>query len=130
MTRLAAFFRRHKRLTVLLILVLVIIAMFVIRTVVSAPTSSTVDVAACIQADGGACLLFPTVSGTSLAGTEFTLPADFAGAINLVIMPFDEAQTERAVPWLPVAQALAAEYPQFAYYDLPTLKSFPPLVRG
>ena len=59
------------------------------------------------------CLRFPTVSGENLPGQSFNLPADFAGASVLVIVPFDENQQVQAQTWLPYARELAQAHPTF-----------------
>jgi hypothetical protein len=121
--------RQHK-IIMALGAVLVILAAAAIVIALNAPQSSGVQVGACVQADGGDCLLFPTVSGTNLLGTAFRLPQDFAGEFNLVLVSFEEAQTARAIEWLPLAQDLAAQHEGFRYYNLPTLNAVNPLLRG
>jgi len=65
------------------------------------------------------CLRFPEISGESLSGETFQLPADFEGDYVLVIVPFDEAQQVNASSWLPLARELAQTQPDFAYYNVP-----------
>lgn len=83
-----------------------------------APQTSTVTATRCLTtADSASCIRFPTVSGQNLADDTYTLPADFAGEEVLVIVPFDEDQQVRAQSWLPLAQEIAAERADFAYYN-------------
>lgn len=125
---MAQFIRRRTLLFALLAIGVVALVAFVVINSLNAPAASGVEVAACIQADGGTCIRFPSVTGTNLVGETLNLPDDFA-ALTLVLMPFDEAQTTRMAAWLPLAQELAAQHPTFAYYNVPTLKEVEPLVR-
>jgi len=109
---------------------LLVIAAALAVIAANAPAASTVQVASCVRADGGTCIVFPTVTGANLNRVAFMLPADFAGDYNLVVVSFDEGQTARAADWLPLAQALAAQRPDFAYYSVAVMKAVSPLMRG
>ncbi len=95
-----------------------------------APQTSTVTATRCLTTtDSASCIRFPTVSGQNLADDTFTLPDDFAGEEVLVIVPFDEDQQVRAQSWLPLAQAIAAERADFAYYNTAIFTDINPAVR-
>jgi hypothetical protein len=130
MNTITTFFRGHRALTAATAVIGVVLIGLLFTYVANAPDSSGVRVSSCIESDGGACIKFPAVTGTNLLGTAYNLPQDFAGAYNLVVISFDEAQTVRAEGWLPLARELAGQVPDFAYYSLPTLKAMTPLVRG
>lgn len=84
----------------------------------------------CIHgADGDGCLRFPTISGLNLMGDEMTLPADFSGDWNLVIVPFSDEQQVNAQSWLPLAQTLAAQIPSLRYYNVPVFPDIAPPIR-
>ncbi len=74
-------------------------------------------------------LRFPTVTGKSLTKRIHHLPNDFVGALNLVLVAFYEHQQAMIDTWLPVAQQLAARHPRLAYYELPTLARYNPVVQ-
>ncbi len=69
-------------------------------------------------------LLFPTVTGKNLHGDRFTLPGDFTGSINIVLVAFQREQQPEVDTWLPLAKELEAEHPEFVrYWELPTISS-------
>lgn len=130
MNRLFAFLRHHPLLSGLAALIAIALAILIVVVIASAPASTAVRVASCVESAAGGCIRFPSVTGTNLLGDVFALPAGFSGEYNLILLSFDEGQTARMAAWLPVAQELAADHPQFAYYSLPALKSVNPLVRA
>lgn len=72
---------------------------------------------------------FPSVTGSSLEGQEYQLPDNFEGELNLVLIAFQRWQQDEIDSWLPLAQMLAAELPDFYYYELPTIYRGNPLFR-
>ncbi len=72
---------------------------------------------------------FPTVTGENLEGTEMTLPRDFAGKLNLVLIAFEREQQEDVDTWTPTARGLAATQPGFASYELPVIEPKSGLVK-
>jgi hypothetical protein len=114
---------------IVLILLAILVAVGLIVVNNNAPVVSTVQVADCLIADDEGCIRFPTVTGSNLNGEERTFPADFAGDFNLVILPFDDAQQQKALTWLPLARSLRQADPGFAYYNLPTLSDVSPALR-
>lgn len=73
--------------------------------------------------------MFPRVQGANLERRSFTLPDDFAGERNLVLIAFKREQQSEIDTWIPVARQLAREYPDFRYYELPTISRSVPLAR-
>lgn len=120
--------RRRIIFSAILLIVVIAIIGYIIVSNLNAPTASSVSVAECIQSDGGACIRFPSVTGTNLVGDTLSLPDDFPD-LALVLMPFDEAQTTRMAAWLPLAQEFTTQHPAFGYYNVPTLREVEPLVR-
>ena len=49
------------------------------------------------------------------------LPRDLDGVANLVIVAFQRRQQAVVNTWLPVARSLAAERPDFRFYEMPTI---------
>ncbi len=105
-----------------------LIGVGIIALVRFAPATTTVTVAACVQF-AEACLQLPTITGTSLAGETRTFPAAFSAGLNLVVMPFDRDQQVGALAYVPLFQALAAEYADVAYYSLAALPDLSPPIR-
>lgn len=73
---------------------------------------------------------FPQVSGRSLDGVRFDLPAEFRGRLNLVVVAFQRAQQRDVDDWMPYLRALASRRPDIALYELPTLGSGYRWMRG
>ena len=73
---------------------------------------------------------FPAVRGSSLSGREYSLPADFEGEVNLVLVAFQRWQQELVDTWLPTARRLAETYPTLRYYELPTISRLNFLARA
>ena len=114
-------------IALILVAILVTVGLVVVSN--NAPVASTVQVADCLTAGDEGCIRFPTVTGSNLNAEERTFPADFAGDFNLVILPFDDAQQQKALTWLPLARSLRQADPGFAYYNLPTLSDVSPALR-
>jgi hypothetical protein len=64
---------------------------------------------------------FPTVSGATLSGREFTIPYGLEGEYNLVMIAFEPAQQFLLRTWLPFLAQMTEQYESFRYYELPTL---------
>ena len=71
----------------------------------------------------------PTVEGKNLARQKMTFPEDFAGEINLVFIAFLRYHQDVIDTWVPFVAETAAEYPQMAYYEFPTLSRGNPVYR-
>ncbi len=72
---------------------------------------------------------FPVVSGFNLDRREFQFPRDFGGDYNLVIVPFQRYHQQIVNTWIPFAQDVEASFPEFVYYELPTIYEMPALSR-
>jgi hypothetical protein len=72
---------------------------------------------------------FPTVSGSNLQRTRLTLPQDFQGERNLVLIAFQQWQQTQVDTWIPLARQLEETYPAMRYYELPTIQQLNPLAR-
>lgn len=93
-------------------------------------TEDAQPAAACLSDNTGGCVVFPTITGQNVDGAAFSAPEDFAKPLNIVILPFDREQQERALNWLPLGQSLAAEYADVGYYSVAALPDLSPFVRG
>ena len=78
---------------------------------------------------GSDSVQFPTVSGFNLNRQELEFPRDFRGDLNLLFVPFLQAQQFVVNTWLPLADELEAVFPALAYYELPTIDALPTLSR-
>ncbi len=64
---------------------------------------------------------FPTVSGYNLDRQELEFPRDFAADLAILFVPFRQYHQATVNTWIPFAQELEANYPDVAYYELPTI---------
>lgn len=64
-------------------------------------------------------LVFPGVTAYRLDKTKTTLPDDFAGSLNLLVISFEREQENEADSWLPLVQQLGQANPSFHGYLLP-----------
>jgi len=67
-------------------------------------------------------LHFPVVHASNLEKQEFTLPADFEGSSNLVLVAFEREQQKNIDTWLHEMKRFEDLYPNFRYYELPTIE--------
>ncbi len=72
---------------------------------------------------------FPTVSGFNLNRQELEFPRDLGGELNLLFVPFLQHQQTIVNTWIPLADQLESSFPEFAYYELPTINELPALSR-
>ena len=72
---------------------------------------------------------FPVVSGYNLNRQELEFPKDFNKDLNLIIIAFQQYQQSIVNTWLPFAQELETNFPEFIYYELPTINEMPSFSR-
>jgi hypothetical protein len=72
---------------------------------------------------------FPKVSGANLQRKKLTLPQDFQGQVNLVLIAFQQWQQRQVDTWIPFAQQLEQTYSGIYYYELPTIQQLNVLSR-
>jgi hypothetical protein len=72
---------------------------------------------------------FPTLKATTLGGRKVTLPGDFGGRANLLLVAFEREHQALVDTWMPAAQRLAAAHDGLRYYELPTLGRTLALIR-
>jgi hypothetical protein len=65
---------------------------------------------------------FPVVTGSNLQRRGLTLPRDFQGELNLVLIAFQQWQQTQVDTWIPFARQLEETYPAVRYYELPTIE--------
>ncbi|MBL0171056.1 MAG: hypothetical protein IPP90_10045 [Gemmatimonadaceae bacterium] len=74
--------------------------------------------------------LFPSVSGSNLEGRKFSLPADFGGDFNVVLVAFKREQQNDVDTWLPFLRETTARRSDVRVYELPTLNRGYRFMRG
>ncbi len=72
---------------------------------------------------------FPTVTGANLQRKKLSLPQDFQGELNLVLIAFQQWQQTQVDTWIPFARQLEDTYPRVRYYELPTIQRLNTLAR-
>ena len=77
--------------------------------------------------DGGA--RFPRLIASNLEKRSLTLPDDFEGSRNLLLVAFQREQQQQVDTWLREMRRFEELDPEFRYYELPTIQSPNRLVR-
>ena len=65
---------------------------------------------------------FPLVKASNLEKREFSLPTDFEGDRNLVLIAFEREQQKDVDTWLHEMKRFEDMDPAFRYYELPTVE--------
>jgi len=73
---------------------------------------------------------FPRVEGSNLEGRRFTLPTDFEGDYNIVLVAFRREQQNDVDTWLPFLREVATPARHVRVYELPTLNKTYRFMRG
>lgn len=73
---------------------------------------------------------FPSVRASNLNRRSFTLPADFEGERNLVILAFQREQQALVDSWMMTVGELLRRHPDLRFYELPTISRGNPLFRA
>jgi len=73
---------------------------------------------------------FPQIAGANLARKRLTLPQDFEGQANILLIAFQQWQQGEVNTWVPTVQKLEAAYPGVRYYELPTIRPLNRLVQA
>ena len=64
---------------------------------------------------------FPHVEGTNLEGEDFSLPADFKGELNVVLVAFKREQQADVDSWTPFLKPVLESRRHLRSYELPVL---------
>jgi len=65
---------------------------------------------------------FPTVTGSNLQRKTLSLPRDFQGELNLVLIAFQQWQQTQVDTWIPFVRQLEEANSKVRYYELPTIQ--------
>jgi hypothetical protein len=71
------------------------------------------------QSDASKTSVFPAISAYNLDKVKVTIPAEFEGKVNLLLISFEAEQAKDIDTWMPLAQALQHMNFDFRYYKLP-----------
>jgi len=66
---------------------------------------------------------FPTVAGSNLERTQFVLPRDLPGDLNLLILAFWQHHQALVDTWMPLAAQLEEENEGLVTFELPVIQS-------
>jgi hypothetical protein len=72
---------------------------------------------------------FPELKAWNLEGRAFSLPADFEGERNLLLIAFQRNQQEQLDTWLKEMKRFEEIDPGLHYYELPTIEKMNSLTR-
>jgi hypothetical protein len=72
---------------------------------------------------------FPRLVASNLEKRTFTLPDDFEGSRNFLLVAFQREQQQKVDTWLREMKQFEELDPEFRYYELPTIQSPNRLVR-
>ncbi|MEO0563245.1 MAG: hypothetical protein AAF125_14145, partial [Chloroflexota bacterium] len=76
------------------------------------------------ETEGTTMLIFPELTGRNINGVVFTLPADFAGEYNIVMLAFDQRHQAAVNTWIPALRDLEDDNPVVRIYEVPTLPEY------
>ena len=106
-----------------------VVSCFAVVVILAAPLAGSGS--ADTQTDGQRGVpegIFPPLTATNLAGQTLSLPGDFAGKRNLLLIAFEREQQKNVDTWLHQMKRFES-IPGFRYYELPTIDKLNPLVR-
>jgi hypothetical protein len=92
-------------------------------------TFGTTSGAVAVEAQPAVEHRFPAMKATTLGGRKVTLPRDFGGRANLLLVAFKREHQALVDTWMPAAQRLAAAHEGLRYFELPTLGRTLTLIR-
>ncbi|MBD3407605.1 MAG: hypothetical protein GF411_15925 [Candidatus Lokiarchaeota archaeon] len=72
---------------------------------------------------------FPEVKGQNLLKEKKTLPLDFDGELNIVVIAFQRWHQGLVNSWVPFLETLVQDNTSLEYYELPTIRKMNPLYR-
>ena len=65
---------------------------------------------------------FPVVTSANLSRQGFTLPADFEGDLNVLLIAFQRWQQRAVDTWIPFVRQLEQAHADARYYELPVIQ--------
>jgi len=92
-------------------------ALFILANILGSASSLTA-----LAEDSTLVAHFPPVKASNLDQREFSLPTDFEGDRNLVLIAFERQQQKDVDTWLNEMNRFERLDPAFRYYELPTIE--------
>jgi hypothetical protein len=65
---------------------------------------------------------FPVVTSANLSRRGFTLPADFEGDVNVLLIAFQRWHQRAVDTWIPFVRQLEQAHDDVRYYELPVIQ--------
>jgi hypothetical protein len=65
---------------------------------------------------------FPVVTSANLSRQGFTLPADFEGDVNVLLIAFQRWHQRAVDTWIPFVRQLEQAHDDVRYYELPVIQ--------
>lgn len=65
---------------------------------------------------------FPSVNGNDLLRNKVSLPEDLNSKFNVLIIAFQQWHQGLVNSWVPFLNHMVEQYPDFDYYELPTIR--------
>jgi len=72
---------------------------------------------------------FPVVRASNLRRNKLTLPYDFKGKLNIVLIPFYQWHQSLVDTWIPFVRQIEKDYSGVYYYELPTIRKMNPIAK-
>ena len=72
---------------------------------------------------------FPVVRASNLQRNKLTLPFDFKGDLNIVLIPFYQWHQSLVDTWIPFVRQIEKDFAGVYYYELPTIRKMNPIAR-
>jgi len=73
---------------------------------------------------------FPNLEAANLAGHRLSLPGDFEGDVNMVLVAYQRWQQGLLDTWASYLESLEREIPGVTHYELPVIRRLDPLSRA
>jgi len=121
--------RKNSRIIIIIGALILIMGAMVFLLQGNAPDASSLVEQACTQDDAD-CRIFPIVTGANLNDVALTLPEDFAGEFNLVVVTFEQDQQVAAADWYPFLNDLAQADDRLNLYNIAALPDLNPMIRS
>jgi hypothetical protein len=73
---------------------------------------------------------FPLLIAENLNRERIEIPGQLQGNFNILIVAFQQWQQTLVDTWMPVLESLRKQYPDFDYYEIPTIRKMNFIYRG
>jgi hypothetical protein len=73
---------------------------------------------------------FPLLIAENLNRERIEIPGQLQGNFNILVVAFQQWQQTLVDTWIPVLESLRKQYPDFDYYEIPTIRKMNFIYRG